>query len=54
MGSLLGPVLANLFIGYHEKDGLQVFHIGEVLLYRRNVDDIFCMLKMRLMQALKL
>ena len=45
MGSPLGPVLANLFMGYHEKDWLQEFDIGEVLLYRRYVDDIFCMFK---------
>ena len=45
MGSLLGPVLANLFMGYHERNWLQEFDIGEVLFYRRYVDDIFCMFK---------
>ena len=42
-GSSLGLVLANLFMGYHEKNWLQEFDIGEVLLYRRYVDDSFCM-----------
>ena len=45
MGSLLGPVLANLFMGYHERNWLQEFDIGEVLFYRRYVDDIFCIFK---------
>ena len=45
MGSPLGPVLANLFMGYHERNWLQEFDIGEVLLYRRYVDDIFCMFR---------
>ena len=42
MASSLGPVLANLFIGCHDRNWLQEFDIGEVLLYRRYVDDIFC------------
>ena len=33
MGSLLGPVLANLFIGYHEKIWLEEFETCEVVLY---------------------
>ena len=45
MGSPLGPVLANLFMGYHERNWRQDFDIGEVLLYRRYVDDIFCMFR---------
>ena len=45
MGSPLGPVLANLFMGYHERNWLQEFDIGEVLLYRRYVDDVFCMFR---------
>ena len=43
MGSPLGPVLANLFMGYHEKKWLQEFNKGKVLMYKRYVDDIFCM-----------
>ena len=41
MGSPLVPVLANLFMSYHGKNWLQEFDIGEVLLHRRYVDDIF-------------
>ena len=40
MGSSLGPVLANLFMGYHEANWLQVFKDCEIILYRRYVDDI--------------
>ena len=43
MGSLLGPVLANLFMGYPEKKWLQEFDKGKILMYKRYVDDIFCM-----------
>ena len=43
MGSPLGPVLANLFMGYHEKKWLQEFDKGKILMYKRYVDDIFCM-----------
>ena len=45
MVSPLGPVLANLFMGYHERNWLQEFDIGEVLLYRCYVDDIFSMFR---------
>ena len=45
MGFPLGPVLVNLFMGYHEKDWLQEFDMGEVHLYSHCVDDIFCMFK---------
>ena len=44
MGSLLGPVLANLFMGFHEKRYLDQFQFCDVLLYRRYVDDISCLL----------
>ena len=40
MGSPLGPVLANLFMEYHEKTWLEEFKTCEVVLYRRYVDDI--------------
>ena len=43
MGSPLGPVLANLFMGYHEANWLQVFKDCEIILYRRYVDDIICL-----------
>ena len=43
MGSPLGPVLANLFMGFHEKRWLDQFQLCDVLLYRRYVDDIICL-----------
>ena len=45
IGSPLGLILANLFMGYHERNWLQEFDIGEVLLYRHYVDEIFCMFR---------
>ena len=44
MGSPLGPVLANLLMGYHEKKWLQEFEKGKILMYKHYIDDIFCML----------
>ena len=44
VGSPLRPVLANLFMGYHEKIWLEQFKTCEVVLYRRYVDDIICLL----------
>ena len=44
LGSPLCPVLANLFMGFHEKRWLDQFHFCDVLLYRRYVDDISCLL----------
>ena len=40
MGSPLGPVLANLFMGFHEKRWLDQFQFCDVLLYHRYVDNI--------------
>ena len=45
IGSQLGTVLANLFMGCHKRNWLQEFYIGEALLYRHNIDDIFLMFK---------
>ena len=42
MESLLGPALTNLFMGYPETNWLQEFNKGKVLMYKRYVDDIFC------------
>ena len=42
MGSLLAPVLANLFLGHHEKIWLKNYQGPSNLFYRRYVDDIFC------------
>ena len=44
MGSPLGSVLANLFMGYNEQKWLQPFEECELILYRRYVDDIICLL----------
>ena len=43
MGSPLGPLLANLFMGFHEKRWLDQFQFCDVLLYHRYVDDIICL-----------
>lgn len=43
MGSPLAPVLANLFMGHHEKIWLEQYLGPEVLFYRRYVDDTFCL-----------
>ena len=44
MGSHLAPVLANLFMGHHEKLWLEIFQGSEMLFYRRYlVDDTFCL-----------
>ena len=43
MGSPLGPKLANLFMGFHEKEWLAAYTGPKVLYYRRYVDDILCL-----------
>ena len=43
MGSPLGSVLANLFMGYYETLLLNAFRECEIILYRRYVDDIICL-----------
>ena len=40
MGSPLAPVLANLFMGHHEKRWLENYNSG-IEFYRRYVDDTF-------------
>ena len=42
MGSPLAPVLANLFMGHHEKRWLENYNSG-IEFYRRYVDDIFAL-----------
>ena len=42
MGSPLAPVLANLFMGHHEKRWLENYNSG-IEFYRRNVDDTFAL-----------
>ena len=41
MGSPLAPVLANLFMGYHEANWINNYSHHKPLFYRRYVDDIF-------------
>ena len=43
MGSPLAPVLANLFMGHHERIWLQQYDGPEIYFYRRYVDDTFCL-----------
>ena len=43
MGSPLGPGLANLLMAYHEKKWFQEFDKRKVLVYKRYVDDVFCL-----------
>ena len=43
MGSPLAPVIANLFMGHHEKSWLENSDASEILFYRRYVDDTFCL-----------
>ena len=42
MGSPLAPVLANLFMGHHEKRWLENYSSG-IEFYRRYVDDTFAL-----------
>ena len=42
MGSPLGPVLANLFLGYYEKNWIEEYQGSKPFFYCRYVDDIFC------------
>ena len=43
MGSPLGPTLANAFLGYYEKESLDICSIHfKPMIYKRYVDDIFC------------
>jgi len=42
LDSPLAPVLANLFLGHHEKIWLKNYQGPFNLVYRRYVDDIFC------------
>ena len=43
MGSPLGPVLANVFMGYHEDNWLNNYKHSKPVVYKRYVDDIFCL-----------
>ena len=41
MGSPLAPILANLFMGYHENDWIEKAQVAKPTFYNRYVDDIF-------------
>ena len=43
MESPSSPIIVNLFMNYHEKKWLQHFGKGKVLMYKRYVDNTFCM-----------
>ena len=43
MGSSLGPVLANLFMGYHEKKWLSEYEGPPVQFYKHYAEDISCL-----------
>ena len=40
MGSLLAPVLANIFMGFHESKWLNEYNLNKPKFYLRHVDDI--------------
>ena len=40
MGSPLAPVLANIFMGFHESKWLNEFNLNKPKFYLRYVDDI--------------
>ena len=52
MGSPLGPVLANLLMGYHEKIWLQEFVEGKVLMYNVMLMIFLVCLEMKRMQKI--
>ena len=39
MGSPLAPVLANIFMGFHESKWLNEYHLNKPKFYLRYVDD---------------
>ena len=41
MGSPLAPILASIFLGYHEKGWIRNYNYGALLNYKRYVNDIF-------------
>ena len=41
MGSPLAPILANIFMGYHEKEWIRNYNYGGLFYYKRYVNDIF-------------
>ena len=41
MGLPLAPILANIFMGYHEKEWIRNYNYGVLFYYKTYVDDIF-------------
>ena len=48
MGSLPALILANLFMGYHEKDLIEKAQVTKPTFYKRYVDDIFAVFECEL------
>ena len=48
MGSALAPILANLFMGCHEKDWIEKAQVAKPTFYKRYVDDIFAVFESEL------
>ena len=48
MGSPLAPVLANYFMGYHEKDWKEKAQVMKTTFYKRYVNDIFAVFESEL------
>ena len=40
MGSTLAPVLANIFVGFHESKWFNEYNLNRTKIYLRYVDDI--------------
>ena len=47
-GSPLAPILANLFMGYHEKDWIEKAQVAKPTFYKRYVDNIFAVFESEL------
>ena len=41
MGSPLAPILANLFMGYHENDSVEMAQVSKPTFDQKYADDIF-------------
>ena len=49
MGSPLAPILANIFMGYHENEWIRNYNYGGLFYYKRYVDDIFAVFELNIM-----
>ena len=48
MGSPVTPILANLSMGYHEKDWIEKAQVAKPIFYKRYVDNIFAVFESEL------